>query len=228
MATGKEDGPRAVAREIVSDKTHLVIPAATAGLPPPLVDALLSYLLTLSSLSIALVAAVGGYIFAAHSLHGPGNAFLMALLTGGVTFMTVKFGVGVGEDAADALFLCHKLDLAAGTEHSPDVYEAVSGSVQPLHFNPADCLCLCSSKASANQIPMSHNSLPFPSLNRMASPSCSIDSAVHIASFLGSYPVRCLWACCLSVCDSLLAQRFGLLHSCLSRTGSVAHFAVQW
>ncbi|KAG8890579.1 hypothetical protein FRB98_007133 [Tulasnella sp. 332] len=98
--------------------------------------ALLSYLLTLSSLSIALVAAVGGYIFAAHSLHGPGNAFLMALLTGGVTFMTVKFGVGVGEDAADALFLCHKMDLAAGTEHSQQVYEAFEGKRQPNPNEP--------------------------------------------------------------------------------------------
>ncbi|KAG9039644.1 hypothetical protein FRB95_009225 [Tulasnella sp. JGI-2019a] len=98
--------------------------------------ALLSYLLILSSLSIALVAAVGGYIFAAHSLHGPGNAFLMALLTGGVTFMTVKFGVGVGEDAADALFLCHKLDLAAGTEHSQEVYEAFEGKRQPNPNEP--------------------------------------------------------------------------------------------
>lgn len=50
----------------------------------------------------------------------------MGLLTGGVTFMTVRFGIGVGEDAADALFLCHRLDLATGQEHSKEVYEAVS------------------------------------------------------------------------------------------------------
>lgn len=40
--------------------------------------------------------------------------------------MTVRFGIGVGEDAADALFLCHRLDLATGQEHSKEVYEAVS------------------------------------------------------------------------------------------------------
>lgn len=62
----------------------------------------------------------------------------MALLTGGVTFMTVKFGVGVGEDAADALYLCHSLDMATGTEHSQEVYEAVS---RCFFFSPVDISC---------------------------------------------------------------------------------------
>ncbi|KAG8903441.1 hypothetical protein FRB99_003263 [Tulasnella sp. 403] len=89
--------------------------------------AFLSTLLTLSSLSIALVMAIGGYIFAAHTLLGPNNAILMALLTGGVTFMTVQFGVGVGEDAADALYVCYCMDMDAGTQHCKDAFDAFEG-----------------------------------------------------------------------------------------------------
>ncbi|KAG8930866.1 hypothetical protein FRC02_003559 [Tulasnella sp. 418] len=92
---------------------------------------LLSYLLLLSSLSVALFAAVGGYIFAAHTLSGPSNAPLMALLTGGVTFMTVRFGIGVGEDAADALFLCYRMDLNAGARNCKEAFEAFEGNRQP-------------------------------------------------------------------------------------------------
>lgn len=49
----------------------------------------------------------------------------MALLTGGVTFLTVTFGVGVGEDAADALFLCYRMDSDANTRHCKEAFDAV-------------------------------------------------------------------------------------------------------
>jgi hypothetical protein len=89
--------------------------------------ALLAHLLTLSSLSLAAVSAIGGYIFAAHTLSGPTNAPLAALLCGAVTYLTVRFGIGLAEDAADALFLCYRLDLDAETPHRKDVFEVFEG-----------------------------------------------------------------------------------------------------
>ncbi|KDQ10206.1 hypothetical protein BOTBODRAFT_190664 [Botryobasidium botryosum FD-172 SS1] len=89
--------------------------------------ALLSTLQTLLALSLAVLAAIAGYIFASHSLAGPSNAPLAALLTGGVTYLTVGFGMGLSEDAADALYLCYKLDIDAGVEHKKEVGEAFEG-----------------------------------------------------------------------------------------------------
>jgi len=60
---------------------------------------MVSYFLSLSALSIAVFSAVGGYVFAAHTLVGPTNAPLAALTCGCVTFLTVKFGLSLGEDA---------------------------------------------------------------------------------------------------------------------------------
>lgn len=59
----------------------------------------MSNLLSLSALSLAVFSAVGGYVYAAHTLKGPTNAPLAAFTCGCVTFLTVKFGLGLGEDA---------------------------------------------------------------------------------------------------------------------------------
>ncbi len=40
--------------------------------------------------------------------------------------MTITFGVGVTEDASDALFLCYRLDVKANAKHCPEAIEAVS------------------------------------------------------------------------------------------------------
>lgn len=60
---------------------------------------MVSSLLSLSALSLAVLSAVGGYVFAAHTLAGPTNAPLASLVCGGVTFLTVRFGLSLGEDA---------------------------------------------------------------------------------------------------------------------------------
>lgn len=60
---------------------------------------MVSHLLSLSAFSLAVFSAVGGYVFAAHTLSGPTNAPLAALTCGCVTYLTVKFGLGLGEDA---------------------------------------------------------------------------------------------------------------------------------
>jgi hypothetical protein len=60
---------------------------------------MVSHFLSLSALSLAVFSAVGGYVFAAHTLAGPTNAPLAALTCGCVTFLTVKFGLSLGEDA---------------------------------------------------------------------------------------------------------------------------------
>ncbi|KAG8934227.1 hypothetical protein FRC01_004307 [Tulasnella sp. 417] len=91
---------------------------------------LLSFLLTLSSLSISVVTAVGGFVYAAHSGAPTLNAALMALLTGGVTFMTINFALGLGRDAADALFVCYRLDIDAGVKNCPEAFEAFEGKPQ--------------------------------------------------------------------------------------------------
>ncbi|KAF8329838.1 plasma-membrane choline transporter-domain-containing protein [Cantharellus anzutake] len=68
-----------------------------------------------------------GYIFAAHTLSGPINAPLAALTCAIVTFLTVRFGLCLSEDAADAMFLCYHIDLQAGAKHRVDVFEAFEG-----------------------------------------------------------------------------------------------------
>ena len=62
-------------------------------------DTLVSRLLTMSALSLAVLSAIGGFLFAAHSLAAPTNAPLSAFTCGIVTFLTVRFGLGLGEDA---------------------------------------------------------------------------------------------------------------------------------
>ena len=74
----------------------------------------------------------------------------MALLTGGVTFMTVNFGVGVGEDAADALFVCYRMDLDADTQHCKEAFDVVSFFVCLL-CNPTD-VPTTSSKLGLNHL----------------------------------------------------------------------------
>lgn len=48
------------------------------------------------------------------------------MLSGGVTFLTVRFGLGLAEDAADALYTCYNLDINSGVKHRDEVFEAVS------------------------------------------------------------------------------------------------------
>ncbi|KAF9505846.1 hypothetical protein BS47DRAFT_488477 [Hydnum rufescens UP504] len=88
---------------------------------------LVSNLLTMSALSLAVLSAIGGFLFAAHSLAAPTNAPLSAFTCGIVTFLTVRFGLGLGEDAADAMFVCYNIDVQAGTKHRSEVFEAFDG-----------------------------------------------------------------------------------------------------
>lgn len=63
------------------------------------VDTMVSNMLSLSALALAVFSAVGGYVFAAHTLSGPTNAPLAALTCGCVTYLTVRFGLSLAEDA---------------------------------------------------------------------------------------------------------------------------------
>ncbi|QRV75426.1 Plasma-membrane choline transporter [Ceratobasidium sp. AG-Ba] len=84
-----------------------------------------------TSLGLGVFAAIGGYIFAAHALSDPTYAPLAALLIGAGTTATVRFCVGVVDDAADALFMCYCLDYEAGGVPREDVREAFEGAAQP-------------------------------------------------------------------------------------------------
>ncbi|KAG8705499.1 hypothetical protein FRC09_002923 [Ceratobasidium sp. 395] len=84
-----------------------------------------------TSLGLGVFAAIGGYIFAAHGLSDPAYAPLAALLVGAGTCATVRFCVGVVDDAADALFMCYCLDYEAGAVPRKDVREAFEGATQP-------------------------------------------------------------------------------------------------
>ncbi|QRV90121.1 Plasma-membrane choline transporter [Ceratobasidium sp. AG-Ba] len=84
-----------------------------------------------ASLGLGVFAAIGGYIFAAHALSDPTYAPLAALLIGAGTTATVRFCVGVVDDAADALFMCYCLDYEAGGVPREDVREAFEGAAQP-------------------------------------------------------------------------------------------------
>lgn len=52
-----------------------------------------------TSLGLGVFAAIGGYIFAAHALSDPAYAPLAALLVGAGTCVTVRFCVGIVDDA---------------------------------------------------------------------------------------------------------------------------------
>ncbi|KAB5591491.1 hypothetical protein CTheo_5048 [Ceratobasidium theobromae] len=91
---------------------------------------LLSGIQIAAALGFGVFAAIGGYIYAAHALSDPKYAPLAALLVGAGTYVTVRFGMGVVDDTADALFLCYCLDYEHGTTPRKDVRGAFEGSAR--------------------------------------------------------------------------------------------------
>jgi len=89
-----------------------------------------SSLLVLSSLSLSIFCAVAGYIFTAHTLASPASAVLSALIAGGLAFLTSRFGLGLSEDAADAMYICYRIDMDQGTQHRGEVFNAFEGPVR--------------------------------------------------------------------------------------------------
>ena len=83
-----------------------------------------------TALALGVFAAIGGYIFAAHALSDPAYAPLAAALVGAGTCASVRFGVGVVDDAADALFICYCLDYETGVVPRKDVREAFEGTAR--------------------------------------------------------------------------------------------------
>ncbi|EEB89802.1 hypothetical protein MPER_12065 [Moniliophthora perniciosa FA553] len=57
-------------------------------------------------MGVALLYALGTYIFVSHTLGAPDEAFGAAVLAGGVTSLTAGFVVGLVGDMADAVWLC--------------------------------------------------------------------------------------------------------------------------
>lgn len=83
-----------------------------------------------TALALGVFASIGGYIFAAHALSDPAYAPLAAALVGAGTCASVRFGVGIVDDAADTLFMLYCLDYEAGLTPRQDVREAFEGVVQ--------------------------------------------------------------------------------------------------
>ncbi|QRW18327.1 Plasma-membrane choline transporter [Rhizoctonia solani] len=76
-----------------------------------------------TAIALGVFASIGGYIFAAHALGDPTYAPLAAALFGAGTTVSVRFCVGIVDDATDALFLCYCLDYEAGATPRKDVKE---------------------------------------------------------------------------------------------------------
>ncbi|CAE6441831.1 unnamed protein product [Rhizoctonia solani] len=80
-----------------------------------------------TAIALGVFASIGGYIFAAHALGDPTYAPLAAALFGAGTTVSVRFCVGIVDDATDALFLCYCLDYEAGATPRKDVKEVFEG-----------------------------------------------------------------------------------------------------
>ncbi|CAE7076398.1 unnamed protein product [Rhizoctonia solani] len=88
---------------------------------------LLSNIQLATAIAFGVFASIGGYIFAAHALGDPTYAPLAAALVGAGTTASVRFCVGIVDDATDALFMCYCLDYEAGATPRKDVKEAFEG-----------------------------------------------------------------------------------------------------
>ncbi|CAE6465611.1 hypothetical protein ACGC1H_002556 [Rhizoctonia solani] len=91
---------------------------------------LLSNVQLATAIALGVLASIGAYIFAAHALGDPTYAPLAAALVGAGTTASVRFCVGIVDDAADALFMCYCLDYEAGATPRTDVKEAFEGTAQ--------------------------------------------------------------------------------------------------
>ncbi|CAE6416172.1 unnamed protein product [Rhizoctonia solani] len=83
-----------------------------------------------TAIALGVFASIGGYIFAAHSLGDPTYAPLAAALVGAGTTASVRFCVGIVDDATDALFLCYCSDYEAGATPRKDVKEIFEGTTR--------------------------------------------------------------------------------------------------
>ncbi|KAL1743701.1 hypothetical protein HDZ31DRAFT_40347 [Schizophyllum fasciatum] len=79
-------------------------------------------LLTLAPLTLCLPFALGAYIFTAHTLGAPNEAFGAAILVGSVAGLVGRFCIGVVIDCADTLYLCYCIDKDAGQRRRPEVF----------------------------------------------------------------------------------------------------------
>ncbi|CAE6445513.1 unnamed protein product [Rhizoctonia solani] len=91
---------------------------------------LLSNVQLATAIAFGVLASIGAYIFAAHALGDPTYAPLAAALVGAGTTASVRFCVGIVDDAADALFMCYCLDYEAGVTPRTDVKEAFEGTAR--------------------------------------------------------------------------------------------------
>ncbi|KAF8590436.1 hypothetical protein K439DRAFT_1644610 [Ramaria rubella] len=97
--------------------------------------ALISTLLTLSSLSLSTLLALSSYLFIAHTLLRPEHAPLGALIIGAISFLVSWFCGGVVGDTADALYICYCLDQEAGTRSQQEVFDAVGECIRQCTFS---------------------------------------------------------------------------------------------
>ncbi|KAL1751858.1 hypothetical protein FB107DRAFT_221122 [Schizophyllum commune] len=79
-------------------------------------------LLTLAPLTLCLPFALGAYMFTAHTLGAPNEAFGAAILVGSVAGLVGRFSIGVVVDCADTLYLCYCIDKDAGQKRRPEVF----------------------------------------------------------------------------------------------------------
>ncbi|CAE6427325.1 unnamed protein product [Rhizoctonia solani] len=91
---------------------------------------LLSNVQLATAIALGVFASIGAYIFAAHALGDPTYAPLAAALVGAGTTASVRFCVGIVDDAADALFMCYCLDYEAGGTPRKDVREVFEGATR--------------------------------------------------------------------------------------------------
>ncbi|CAE6448051.1 unnamed protein product [Rhizoctonia solani] len=91
---------------------------------------LLSNVQLATAIALGVFASIGAYIFAAHALGDPTYAPLAAALVGAGTTASVRFCIGIVDDATDALYMCYCLDYEAGATPRKDVKEAFEGATR--------------------------------------------------------------------------------------------------
>lgn len=87
-------------------------------------------ILAYAPLTLTFPFALTTYLFVAHTLGAPQQAFSAAILGGGVTALVGLFCVGLVDDTVDALYICYCVDQQAGQKRQPEVFNAVSHTSQ--------------------------------------------------------------------------------------------------
>lgn len=90
-------------------------------------DLLIKLILNFTSLALALLAGLTGFLSATWTSTSTAHyASMVAIICGIVPFWTVRFCSDILSNAVDAVFICWSIDIDSGANHCSKAMEAVS------------------------------------------------------------------------------------------------------